>query len=171
MYRSKRTERIASFEEVIELFDEISPGATDCLLDELERLGEGKPGKWIKEKSGGIVLRHSSKPTSKLHVEMLSNLTVTVQGRRKTSKEFEKILIPFGSNTKQTFNLLDMAARDVYHHHFNDPKRYLGNKRRLTKTVVPAREKHKDLLDFIHKYRFELQVLTALSSKFGKQPA
>jgi hypothetical protein len=148
-------------------------GATDCLLDELERLGEGKPGNWRKDKSKseGIVLSHSSKSKSKLYVEMLSNLTVTVQGRRKTSQEFEKILIPFGSNTKQIFNLLDMAARDVYHLHFRDPRRYLGAKRRLTKTVVLAREKHRDLLNFIHKYRFELQVLMALSSKFGKQPA
>ena len=140
-------------------------GATDCLLDELERLGEGKPGNWRKEKSKSeaIVLSHSSKPKSKLYVEMLSNFTVTVQGRRRTSEEFEKILIPFGSNTKQIFNLFDMAARDVYYLHFKDPKRYLGDKKKLTKTVVLARAKHKDLLNFIHEYRFELKALMALS--------
>ncbi len=156
-------------DEIDKLREVLIEGATDCLLDELERLGEGKPGNWRKEKSKseGIVLSHSSKPKSKLYVEMLSNLTVTVQGRRKTSQEFEKILIPFGSNTKQIFNLLDMAARDVYHLHFKDPKRYLADRRRLTKTEVLARAKQKDLLNFIHKYRFELQALMALSSKLG----
>ena len=160
-------------DEIGKLKEVLIEGATDCLLDELERLGEGKTGNWRKEKSKseGIALSHSSKSKSKLYVEMLSNLAVTVQGRRKTSQQFEKILIPFGSNTKQIFNLFDLAARDVYHLHFKDPKKYIADKRRLTKTVVLARENHRDLLNFIHKYRFEIQVLMALSSNSGKQTA
>ena len=155
-----------SIENVIEF---LVTAAAECLHDELNRLGEGKRGGWKikrgKEKSTQLV--HSS-VYAPVYVELLPNGSITVQGRGKNFALYEKVLVPYGSHPDQIFNLLDMAARDIYHFHFNDPAIYLGNRRRQRVTRSETKQKYLEVFDFIHRHRHQLQVLFMLSSRIWK---
>lgn len=140
--------------------------AADCLHEELDRLGEGKRGTWVvssKTKAHNL-LYHTSAPTRYLHIEILPNFFITVHGKRNKSQQYEKILIPFGAHPDQVFSLLDIAARDIYHLHFENTELYLGNKRRLTRNVSEIRENNLQILNFVFRYKYELQVLFMISA-------
>jgi hypothetical protein len=54
-----------------------------------------------------------------MSVELTPGLTVTVQGLQYSRRaEFDKIVVPFGAHPDQVTNLLDIAARDVFHKFF-----------------------------------------------------
>ena len=141
----------------------------DCLLEELNRLGEGTKGSWGKrEKNRGFpVLYYSSIPSLNLHIELLPNFSITLQSRKKSSRapKYEKILVPYGANASQVFNLLDIVARDIYYKHFDHPELYLNHKRRLTQSKSEKKEEHRHLFSFFSKHRFQLQVLFLLSKR------
>jgi hypothetical protein len=140
--------------------------AASCLHEELVRLGDGKPGKWeVRNLNGNsITILHTSRPKSPLFVELLPNLSVTVQSRKKNRPLFEKIIVPYGANVDQTFNLLDIAARDVYHSHFpNTTARYLANKRRLTTTLTSTKKKMKPIFEYVSQNQYELRILLSAS--------
>lgn len=68
-------------------------------------------------------------------VELTPGLAITGQGRQHSGKaEFDKIMVPFGAHPDQVTNLLDIAARDVYHKFFESPGIYVGSGRRLRMT-------------------------------------
>ena len=97
---------------------------------------------------------------SYLTIELLPGLAVTVQGRQYSGKaDFDKIVVPFGAHPDQVMNLLDIAARDVYHKFFevDSLNRYLGSARRLRATVTPKEREHRPLFQFVHDYRFALK--------------
>ncbi len=142
--------------------------ATDCLHEELKRLGEGMPGEWKSKsvKTGRSVLWHTSVPKRKLIIEINARYYINVYGTKKGAQQVDKILIPFGAHPEQVFYILDIAARDIYHQYFDDPSRYLSNKKRLTKTLSELKSEYLDFLKFVYKYKHELQVLLAISAKF-----
>ncbi|MFX0199937.1 MAG: PD-(D/E)XK nuclease family protein [Candidatus Hodarchaeota archaeon] len=148
------------------VMDLLVEGAAYCLLDELQRLGEGKRGDWGLKVSKGKSTRlvHSS-VSAPLYVELLPNASIAVQGRSRNNAQFDKILVPYGSHPDQIFNLLDIAARDIYHYHFNDYRIYKADKRKRSVTKSETRGKYSDLFKFVHKRRHELQVLFLLSSR------
>jgi len=148
------------------VMDLLVEAAAYCLLDELRRLGEGKRGDWDLKvgKGKSIRLVHSS-VSAPLHVELLPNAYIAVQGRSKNNAQFDKILVPYGSHPDQIFNLLDIAARDIYHFHFNDYRIYKADKRKRSVAKSETREKYSDLFKFVHKQRHELQVLFMLSNR------
>jgi len=145
---------------------QILHAAAYCLEEELNRLGEGRPGTWSIARQGKTVkLVHSSNPKSPLLVELLPTLSVAVQGHRQGRPSFEKIVIPYGVNTDQIFNLLDIAARDIYRAHFGDrASTYLNtNKRRLQKRGNDRKQEVKPLFDFISAHFEALRVLFTVS--------
>jgi hypothetical protein len=139
--------------------------AARCLHEELARLGEGKPGKWeVKNMAGkNIRITHTSSPKTPLFVELLPNLSITVQSRKKSKPIFEKIIVPYGANIDQIYNLFDIAARDVYHYHFVNTDRYLADKRRLTSTVTPIQNEMQPIFKFVSQNQHELKILLAAS--------
>lgn len=142
--------------------------ATACLLDELQRLGEGKSGSWKEGKTNAdhISIFHTSSPKRPLFVELLPNFTITVQSRKSKRPLFEKIIVPFGVQPEQIFNLIDIAARDVYHYHFeNSTNLYLSDKRRLSSTRSEIKRKVEQTFKFVYRYHYELKIILA-SSKY-----
>ena len=140
--------------------------ASKCLHAELERLGEGGTGSWkIKNPKGkSVTINHTSVPTAPLFIELLPNLSITVQSRKKGKPLFDKIIVPYGANTDQIYNLLYISARDVYYYHFSGKKNlYLGNKRRLTATLTKEKEELKTIFDFVSKNQNELKILFTMS--------
>jgi hypothetical protein len=145
----------------------------DCLLEELNRLGEGLGSAWGKERDlkNHTTLKYS-KVKSPLHVELLPNFSITIQGKMRSKIKakrgkaiFEKILVPFGSNSSQIFNLLDLAARDIYHLHLTQGEANRIRKKKFTKTVSPVKEQTRSLFDFVHQNCFSLQILFMLSKR------
>jgi len=152
--------------ELLKLFLKV---ASDCLFEELQRLAT-KRGKWEREKDNKI--HHSSLPAKHLKIGLLPNRCVTVQGMKNSKAIFDKILIPFGVHPDQTFNLFDIAAREIYHAYFGENDeyiKYLNNKKKLTKTVTPERKRHLGILEFIHKNRYHLQVLLQNNPQVQKE--
>ncbi|MEO0533150.1 MAG: PD-(D/E)XK nuclease family protein [Cyanobacteria bacterium P01_A01_bin.123] len=139
--------------------------AASCLHGELIRLGEGKSGTWEMTNADGksISLTHTSHPKTPLFVELLPTLSITVQSRRNKRPLFEKIIVPYGANIDQIFNLLDLTARDVYHYHFSKTDRYLGNKRRLTSTLTSIKKEMRPIFAYVSKHQYELKILLAAS--------
>ena len=142
----------------------VTHGTAACLLEELTRLGQGKRGVWSRgpKRARRVTLVHSSRPAGVLSIDVLPGLTVAVQGQTGGRAEFEKLLVPFGAHPDQVFNLLDLAARDIYHHYFEKPELYLGSARRLRTAKSPAREAQESLFRFLHEHRYSLSVLLSL---------
>ncbi len=140
--------------------------AAKCLLEELERLGEGKKGEWSISKSNSnyVTLKHSSISRSLLYVELLPNFSITVQNRSKSQALYEKIIVPFGANVDQIYNLIDIAARDIYHYMINK-QLYLARKRRLTVTLSETKKEIKPIFNFISLHHNELKIIMN-SSKY-----
>jgi hypothetical protein len=151
---------------VEKLRDLMLKAGAECLGAELKRLNEGKTGSWdIRTQKGqGVTIGHTSRPRTLLYLELLPNLSITLQSRKKGKPIFDKIIVPYGSNSDQIFNLLDIAARDVYHYHFKgNPNRYLANRRRQSANHSKEKNEYRDLFDFVYKNQHELQVLFTLS--------
>ncbi|MFW5781646.1 MAG: PD-(D/E)XK nuclease family protein [Bacteroidota bacterium] len=151
------------------LFRCLVEGASKCLFEELKRLNEGARGEW-REKQGKSKskLIHSSKPKTPLFIGVLPNLSIAVYSEKNNKQQYDKLLIPFGSNPDQIYNLMDIAARDLYSLHFGkNYKLYLGNSRRQTATVSENRKAFRDLFDFIYRNKLELQVLFTLARREG----
>jgi len=146
-----------------ELLDALISIASDCLLEELQRLV--LRGEWQSKKNR---IKHTSVNTF-LKLGLLPNYYVTVQGIDGNVPKYEKILIPFGAHVDQIFNLFDMAARDIYHRHFKNPNLYLNDKKKLTKTISETRNKHKDTLRFVHDNRYHLQILLQKNKKIQNE--
>lgn len=151
-----------------ELMQVFLRATVDCLGEELRRLNSDKAGEWSEPKGKNkklLRLTHSSAPTKELQIELLNNLTITAHTRRRGDAFYEKIIVPFGVHPDQIFNLMDIAARDIFYGHFGQEsvKRYLSDKRRLTKTQSEAKAKHKPLFEFLYKYQHELKVMLALN--------
>ncbi|MFW5700455.1 MAG: PD-(D/E)XK nuclease family protein, partial [Cyclobacteriaceae bacterium] len=138
---------------------------SQCMLEELNRLGEGKKGSWQIVKTGKrIAISHSSHSVKSLYIEILANLTVTIQSKKHGKAIFDKIILPLGANSDQIFNLFDIAARDIYHYSFGDNvDGYLGNKRRLTSTITEMKKNYLLFFKFIFNYSEIIKILFALS--------
>ncbi len=137
-----------------------------CLKAELDRLGEGKTGEWKieREKGKSVRLGHSTFHQTRLYIEILPNLSLTVQSRKKGKPLFDKIIVPYGANPDQIFNLLDIAARDIYTYIFSENlHRYLANKNRLTSTQIPEKKVAKPVFEFVSKNQQSLKVLFSFS--------
>lgn len=132
--------------------------ATKVLTAHLQRLSvEGR--EWYQKDKIRSSIVHSSIPRRVLYVQMLPNLSITIQGKTKSKKYYEKIFVPFGAYPDQVYHLIYMAARDVYYKHFDNPSLYLNTKKKLTKKRLNEEKKIEQLLFFIYKYKFQLQVL------------
>ncbi len=154
--------------------EKILYAAAYCLEEELNRLGEKRQGKWSIAKEGITVkLVHSSNPKSPLTIEMLPNLSVAVQGHRQGHASFAKIIIPYGVNTDQIFNLLDIAARDIYYVHFGDQAAHYLNthKRPVPKHDCTLKNEVKPLFDFVAAHFEALRVLFTVSHHVWDQEA
>ncbi len=142
--------------------------AGQCLHEELCRLGEGKPGQWFFDEKS-FLLKHTSRK-SKLKIELLPGLTIAVQAHSARKAEFEKILIPFGAQPDQVFNLIDMAARDIYHLFFKDASRYLADRRRIRKKNTEQKARWFSLFEYINKNRYALSLSLNLVRSINKNP-
>nr|MEE4267835.1 hypothetical protein [Candidatus Krumholzibacteria bacterium] len=162
-----------SFEHRLHLlFEGMVSAATACIVDELQRLNEGARGKWSVQRQSKNSTRiiHSSKPRTPLYVGIMPNLSIALYNRKRGAQGFDKVLIPFGSNPDQIFNLMDFAARDIYQLHFGENYRlYLGARRRLTSRVVPARAHSRKLFHFVHQHRQEIQLLIPIARRLRRQ--
>ncbi len=135
------------------------------LLDELCRLNKLKVGGWrpSKRKNSFFLLEHSSFPTMGLQIGLATGMVVTAQLLRfgTTKKSIhEKILIPLGAHPNQVINLVDIAARDIYHSLPGETKKYLADKRRQKHHKIDpniAKE-----LAVIYQHRYELPILMKL---------
>lgn len=140
--------------------------ATDCLLEELSRLGGDKRGSWeLKKYKQRIAntLVHSSYSARELHVNLLPNLTITITGKDAKGGIFEKVIVPFGCNADQMYNLIDIAAKDIYLHFFITSSTYLDSKRR--KRVLSKKKLvHKAFFNFVCDYATALRLLLTFSS-------
>ena len=156
-----------------ELSLHIKKAAAYCLEEELNRLDGQRTDAWsIKEiadpkKGNKVELVHSANPKSPLLLELLPSLSIAVQGRRAGKASFEKIVIPYGVNTDQIFNMLDITARDICKLHFEAavvPKNYLNPKSRRISSVDSKRKQEvKPLFDFVAANYDELKVLFTVS--------
>lgn len=135
--------------------------AAECLFEELTRLDAPGGGQWRLEQplEHAERISYTVRTASYLTIELLPGLAVTVQGRQYSGKaDFDKIVVPFGAHPDQVFNLLDIAARDVYHKFFESPAPvYLGSARRLRTTVTEMERKHRPTFQFIHDHKFALK--------------
>ncbi|ERP30702.1 hypothetical protein [Chitinivibrio alkaliphilus] len=144
--------------DVEDLPKKIIGNATTALTAHLNRLSvEGRS--WTRKKNHPSSIKHSSIPTRVLYVQILPNLSLTIQGKTKSKSYYEKILVPFGAYPDQVYHLLYMAARDIYYKHFDNPSIYLNSNRKLTASRLTEEEAIKDLLEFVYTYKFQLQVL------------
>ena len=137
--------------------------AQTCLLNELKRLNEGMRGHWTCGENNFYIL-HSSLSSRKLKISLQPGLTIAVHSK---DKEFDKILIPLGAHPDQVFNLIDIAARDIYHLFFNDSTMiYLGNKRRRKHRKLSGKGTETyNFFKSLHKSRYALCLLTYLFHK------
>lgn len=143
--------------------------AAACLMEELQRLGDGKSGEWKigKTNKNRVSIFHTSSSKRPLYVELLPNFTITVQARKSKIPLFEKIIVPFGVHPDQIFNLIDIAARDIYYFHFNSSTAlYLANKRRLSSTRTSKKEELAYIFNYVYKNQLELKIILA-SSKYA----
>lgn len=140
--------------------------STDCLLEELDRLGGDKRGRWelktYKQKMNNTLV-HSSYSARELHVNLLPNLTVTITGRNSAGGLFEKVIVPFGCNADQMYNLLDIAARDIYIQFFRDASLYLDARRRK-KVRSEIKLRHESFFNFVCSYATALRLLLTFTS-------
>jgi len=133
------------------------------LLEELDRLNEGKKGYWYFEKNR---LGHSSYPSKFLSIEILSNLTISIQGKKATNALFDKIIIPFGIHPDQVFNLIEIAAREICYGFFGDSvKTYLANKKRISDSKLRLEKEEMELMNIVHNNFLELKTIVS-SVKF-----
>jgi len=142
--------------------------ASQCLKEELNRLAEGITGKWIRrdeskrDKLMRYSIYHTSFQATPLYIELLPNNSITVQSQRNNKPLFDKIIVPFGANADQIFNLFDITARDIYNYHFPRNSRYLPKKRRMTVSRTQMKEQFQELFEFAFKYQPELKILFGL---------
>lgn len=167
-----RLAQSAARPEVDTLAGRVVLATAECLHEELVRI-DGGSGSWGEPPSdddlasgGGLVrLRYTRTHAHHLRVQLLPSYSVALQTRHKSGKaQYEKILVPFGAHPDQVFNLLDIAARDIYHAKFADPIQVLADRRRLRVTRSQVKAKHLDLFRFLYRRRFELRVLLGVSS-------
>jgi hypothetical protein len=134
--------------------------AAECLFEELVRLDKPDRGHWSIEDSTESAERisYTVRTAAYLSVELTPGLTVTVQGRQYSGKaEFDKIVVPFGAHPDQVTNLLDIAARDVFHKFFQRHADYLGDARRLRTTLTEKEIQHRPVFEFVNKHRHALK--------------
>lgn len=145
---------------------DIVRGASECLVEELNRISAAKEAKWSIDDRGDAhcKIRHTSAPKSRLFVELQASQSLAIQGRLRKQAHFEKFLIPFGSHPDQIFNLIDVAAREIFHGLFARPATKLGSSRRLRTTKTAAKKRYDSLFRFAHRRKYELQVLRAIVS-------
>ena len=156
--------------ERLEFKKQLLRAAAECLFEELKRLDAPRGGHWEHERPRGHAerIKHTVRTASYLTIELLPALAVTVQGRQFSGKaDFDKIVVPFGAHPDQVMNLLDIAARDVYHQFFqaDSLNRYLGSSRRLRTTVTQKEREHRPLFQFVHDYRFALKPMLLYSKE------
>ena len=162
IYLDRNESKVEEFRQII------LNAAAYCLEEELNRLGEGRPGIWSTTREGRTTqLVHSSNPKSPLKVQLLPTLSVAVQGHRKGRASFEKIVIPYGVNTDQIFNLLDIAAKDIYRNHFEGRATAYSNvrKRRAKNRDCERKVEVKPLFDFTSQHYEALRVLFSVAGK------
>jgi hypothetical protein len=141
--------------------------AAECMFEELTRLDAPDGGEWTLEPSSGSSERigYSVRTASYLSLQLLPGLAVTVQGRHHSGKaEFDKIVVPFGAHPDQVMNLLDIAARDIYHKFFASHEPYLGGARRLRTSTTDMEIKHRPVFQFVHEHRFALKPILLQSA-------
>jgi hypothetical protein len=146
--------------------------AAECLHEELVRLDKPGGGDWIlaEPTRESERLCFSSRPAAFLNVQLTPGLTVTVQGRRYDGRaEFEKIVVPFGAHADQVINLLDIAARDIYHNFFNEPTLYIGAARRLRTSSTGKEIEHRPIFEFANEFRHSLKPMLLQSETVRRE--
>lgn len=137
-----------------------------CLEEELNRIGSGYKGTWSISKIGArIQILHSSNPKSPLFVELLPSMSIAVQGKRSRKISFEKIVIPFGVNTDQIFNLLDITAKELYKAHFGgNASLYMNpNSKRIGALQSKTKQLVRPVFEFTSAHFEALKVLFTIS--------
>ncbi len=147
------------------LIEGLAATAAECLVDELIRLNGEATGSWkvVRQSKARTRIIHSSKPTVPLYVGVLPNLSIVLYSDSKGRSRYDKLLIPFGSNADQIFNIMDLVARDIYPMHFGENyRRYLSNAHRLTAQQREVRAQTRSYFEFVHAHRHEWQLLVPL---------
>ena len=114
-------------------------------------------------------LQFSSTQSQALWLELLPSYAIGLQSRsRGQQAKFEKLIVPFGAQSDQVFNLLEVTARDIYGLVLAKPSvavkqgRWKRGKTRR-KAMRSLVEECRDVFDFLHVRRFELRVLFGLA--------
>lgn len=144
--------------------------SSECLIQELKRLN--KKGNWEISRIGKrIKIAHSSVSKRNMYIEILPNLNVTIQSKKGHKPLYEKIIVPFGTNTDQVYNMLDISCRDIYKHTFDKTSDYLNENRRVLnwKDIKYEGEenmkvKYKEFFDSIAKNHNILKIMYTISN-------
>jgi hypothetical protein len=145
--------------------------ATDCMVQELLRLSEGMQGQWDRAKENNrILIKHSSFPARYLFVELLPNMTVTLQTKKGERPLYSKVIVPFGTNSEQIYNMLDISCREIFKGSIppESKENHMNNCRRLTRSgfdYVPEgnkpnmKRKYKEFFDFVAENSTVLKIM------------
>jgi hypothetical protein len=141
--------------------DELVRAVADCLYEELSRLHEDRGGHWELKDPGGatVSIRHSTQGVSRLEVSRLPRLSVAIHGHAHGRPAFEKIIVPFGAHPDQVFNLVDLAAREIYWKHFKTPGDHIGDARKRPVTQGTAERRHEGLFRLAYRRPHALRLL------------
>lgn len=134
--------------------------SAECLQEELSRLHAHTGGRWVDPEPSGaaITLRHSTHRVSDVVVALLPGLSVGVHGHSADGRPtFDKIIVPFGAPPAQVFNLLDLAARDIYRWHLPPTRR--GDARWRPVNRGERKVAHRRLFTFVHRHQQLLRPL------------
>jgi hypothetical protein len=136
----------------------------DCLLEQLNHLGQGRVGEWRLNSTSdrSAILVHTGAPRRTLSISMLTACSLVVQSKYRKRARCDKLLVPFGAPLDQTQRLLEITARDVYWIHFDKPHSFFSRRRKPLRWGPKARSS-KPLLEFIRKHHFELGALLCVS--------
>ena len=133
-----------------------------CLAEELNRLVS--KGKWEQKDHSEASIYHDSNKKRILYVQVMPNLSITVQGKFKSKSSYGKILIPLGIHPDQVFHFMHIAARGVYYKHFQKPGNYLNNNKKFSKKRTVTKKNIEPLLGFLYDNKSILTILVSFSS-------
>ena len=152
-------DNMASLKEFRNHFREAS---AECLKEELNRLADQQSSsKWDKKTKDNKI--SYSRDKKYINLSFLSHLTLAAQGYDSQDNPlFEKVVLPFGEQVEQVYNLLDLSARDLYYLYFGDKDKamkYLGKARKQKVENSEVKQRYWELFDFAYNHRFKLHVL------------
>jgi hypothetical protein len=144
---------------------------SDCLIQELNRL-KTDTGEWsIKINKKSVTISHSRTYKKILYIEILLNLNVTIQSKKNDTPLYEKIIVPFGTNADQVYNMIDISCIDIYEYSFGNTEKFRNSKGRIKnwskveyKDQDNMKKKYHEFFNFVSINHNILKVMYTMSN-------